>query len=183
MQVEGRSAHMAHRLAGSPRHFQVAAAAGERPRRARLSDCRCLRIPCPRSQGAHVTLRLPFAYVANASACVLLHNTLIIAADAVGSPLWLAVLLSFCVVTATGYVLHSLFTFRRPLAAVGFARYAFAMSANIPLAFLTIWFWHEQFGLSMVLAAPLASVCMMAANFALGFWAIGAIKAKSDPRI
>lgn len=117
-------------------------------------------------------LKTSFAYVAVAGACILLHNAVIIAADALGSPLWLAVLLSFAIVAAAGYLLHSRFTFRRPLGMIAFARYGLAMSFNIPLAFVTTWLWHEQAGLPMPLAAPLASLCMLAANFALGSWAL-----------
>lgn len=117
-------------------------------------------------------LRVPLAYLGVAAACILLHNVVIITADRGGSPLWLSILLSFGFVASAGYVLHSLFTFRRPLAVAGFVRYAFAMSANIPLAFITTWLWHEQVSLPMPLAAPIASLCMLAVNFTLGSWAI-----------
>ena len=119
-----------------------------------------------------MSVRTPFAYLAIAGICIVLHNAVIILADAAGIALWLAVLLSFCVVAGTGYVLHSVFTFRRPLAAAAFVRYVIAMIANIPLAFFTIWFWHQQVGLPMVFASPLASVCMLGLNFLLGRWAI-----------
>ena len=119
-----------------------------------------------------MSMRTPFAYVVIAGICIVLHNAVIILADRAGMPLWLAVLMSFCLVAGTGYVLHSVFTFRRPLAPVTFVRYVIAMVANIPLAFVTIWFWHQQVGLPMVFASPLASVCMLALNFLLGRWAI-----------
>ncbi|OBQ80358.1 GtrA family protein [Mesorhizobium sp. WSM3873] len=119
-----------------------------------------------------MSVRTPFAYMVIAGICIALHNVVIILSDRVGIRLGLAVLLSFCVVASTGYVLHSVFTFRRPLAPITFARYVIAMVANIPLAFVTIWFWHQQAGLPMVFASPLASVCMLALNFLLGRWAI-----------
>ncbi|TPJ28680.1 GtrA family protein [Mesorhizobium sp. B2-8-3] len=119
-----------------------------------------------------MSVRTPLAYVLIAGICIALHNAVIILADRAGIPLWLAVLLSFCVVAGTGYVLHSVFTFRRPLASTALVRYVVAMLANIPLAFVTIWFWHQQVGLPMVFASPLASVCMLALNFLLGRWAI-----------
>ena len=117
-------------------------------------------------------MRTPFAYAAIAGCCFALHNAVIILADRAGMPLWLAVLLSFVIVGGTGYLLHSVFTFRRPLAPITFVRYVIAMVANIPLAFVIIWFWHQHIGLPMVLASPLASVCMLALNFLLGRWAI-----------
>ena len=54
--------------------------------------------------------------------------------------------------------------------------------ANVPLAFATTRFWHEQVGLPMSLAAPIASVCMLALNFILGRWAIAAPKLKPAGR-
>lgn len=119
-----------------------------------------------------MSVRTPFAYVAVAGFCLVLHNAVMIVADGMGLPLWLAVLLSFAIVAGAGYILHGLFTFRRPLALLAFARYAFAMSGNIPLAYVTTWFFHDQIGLAMPVAAPLASLCMLALNFVLGRWAI-----------
>ena len=119
-----------------------------------------------------MSVRTPIAYLAVAGFCIALHNAVIILADSAGMPLWLAVLLSFGLVAGAGYVLHSLFTFRQPLAPIAFARYVIAMSANIPLAFVTIWFWQQLVGLPMAFAAPVASVCMLALNFLLGRWAI-----------
>jgi len=118
--------------------------------------------------------RTPFAYVAVAGVCVVLHNAVLIIGDLLGIPLWLGVMISFGIVASVGYVLHGLFTFRQPLAVRRLAKYAVAMSANIPLAFVTTWFWNRVVGLPMALAAPLASVCMLAVNFVLGRWAITA---------
>ncbi len=118
--------------------------------------------------------RTPFAYVAVAGVCLVLHNAVLIIGDFLGIPLWLGVMISFGIVASVGYVLHGLFTFRQPLAVRRLAKYAVAMSANIPLAFVTTWFWNRVVGLPMALAAPLASVCMLAVNFVLGRWAITA---------
>lgn len=125
-----------------------------------------------------MSVRTPVAYSVVAGFCLLLHNAVMIVADSLGAALIVAVLLSFCLVASAGYVLHGLFTFRRPLGFTAFLRYAFAMLLNIPLAFVTTWFWHEPLGLAMPIAAPLASVCMLALNFVLGRWAIAA----PDPR-
>lgn len=117
---------------------------------------------------------MPIAYVVVAGLCLLLHNIILIAANGMGVPLWLAVLMSFTAVASVGYVLHAIFTFRQPLSLMRLARYALAMSANIPLAYVTTWFWYAAIGLPMPLAAPIASCCMLALNFVLGRWAIAA---------
>lgn len=118
--------------------------------------------------------RAPVAYVAVAGVCILLHNAVLIVGDYSGLPLSVSVLISFVVVASVGYVLHGLFTFRQPLALSRFAKYVVAMSANIPLAFITTWFWHDVVALPMTFAAPIASACMIALNFVLGRWAIAA---------
>lgn len=123
-----------------------------------------------------MTVRTPFAYGAVAVLCILLHNGVMIAGDRVGLDLWILVLISFVVVSVTGYLLHGRFTFRQPLALGRYFRYALAMSANIPLAFVTTWFWHDQLGFEMTLAAPLASLCMIAINFVLSRWAVSVPK-------
>lgn len=116
--------------------------------------------------------RTPFIYLAVAGVCIVLHNGLLIAGDAVGLPLWGSVLASFFLVATVGYVLHGLFTYSQPLTVANFAKYSVAMSANIPLAFVIIWLWKDIAGLPMVLAAPMASACMLAINFLLGAWAM-----------
>jgi putative flippase GtrA len=124
-----------------------------------------------------MSARTPLAYVAVAGFCILLHNAVVIVGDAAGMPLWLSIVLSFVIVAAVGYFLHARLTFRQPLAVAGLVRYAFGMSANLPLAFVTTWFWSEQAGMPMSLAAPLASACMLAVNYLLARWAIVSPKA------
>ena len=114
------------------------------------------------------------AYLAIAGLCLVLHNAVMILADSVAMPLWLAVLASFATVATVGYLLHARFTFRHAPATATFARYVIAMLANLPLAFVTTWFWHDRVGLPMPVAAPMASVCMLAVNFVLSRWAIAA---------
>lgn len=130
-----------------------------------------------------MSARTSLAYLSISGFCLLVTNGALIAADRVGIILWLAVLLAFAVVASAGYLLHAMFTFKQPLGFKRFARYAVAMSANIPLTFVTTWFWHIAMGLDMTLAAPLATGCMLALNFALGRWAILAPKSPvAQPR-
>lgn len=122
--------------------------------------------------------RTPVAYGSVAVLCIGLHNAVIIAADILGLPLWLGVLISFGVVSVIGYLLHAIVTFQQALGLARYLRYALAMSANVPLAFVTTWFLHEELGLGIVLAAPLASLCMLAFNFVLSRWAVSAPEVK-----
>ncbi len=109
--------------------------------------------------------------------CLCLHNAIIIGMDWLGAPLIAGVVLSFVAVTSIGYGLHSRATFRRKMGWQAYGRYALAMSANVPLSFVTIWLWRHLgwhgAGLPMIYASPLASGCMIAMNYALSHWAIG----------
>lgn len=116
--------------------------------------------------------RTTVVYGGVAGLCLALHNATLIAADRAGAPLLAGVVLSFVLVALTGYALHSRLTFRQPMGWRALSRYALAMSANIPLAFVTTWLWHVPLHLPMVWAAPLASGCMVVCNFALSRWAI-----------
>ena len=95
-----------------------------------------------------------------------------IGGDWLGWPYGGSILVSFSVSAVTGYILHSLATFNEPISMRRFMRYATAMTANIPLAFVAIWIWHDLAGLAMLWASPIATVCMVAVNFLLSRWAI-----------
>ena len=116
--------------------------------------------------------RSAIAYAAVSGFCIVLHNTIMIGGDWLGWPLIASVLTSFCIVAPTAYLLHSLLTFREPLRASRLARYVAAMAANIPLAYGTLWFWHDLLQLKMVWASPASTLCMVACNYALSRWAI-----------
>jgi putative flippase GtrA len=116
--------------------------------------------------------RPAFAYGAVSAICLTLHNAVMIGGDKFGWPYLVSILVSFGLSVTTGYVLHSLATFGVPFSMQRFLRYAIAMSANIPLVFITIWIWHDLFGLAMVWASPIATICMIAVNFVLSRWAI-----------
>ncbi|WP_408589306.1 GtrA family protein [Novosphingobium sp.] len=114
----------------------------------------------------------PIGYFFVAAGCLLLHNAIVIAGDALGQPLWLSMLVSFVIVNSVGYMGHCRVTFRAPATPIGFVRYAAAMSTNAPAAYALIWLLHDAVGLPMVLAAPAASALMLAINYLLSRWAI-----------
>jgi len=119
-----------------------------------------------------MSIRTPFAYLLVSACCFAGHNIIMIGVDKLGGPLWLAVLLSFGIIGLIGYTLHSLVTFQRPFSISAFTRYIAGMSVNIPVVFVITWFWHSWLGFIMLVAAPLASVCMLLMNFLLSRWAI-----------
>lgn len=120
-----------------------------------------------------VTSRKPLiGYVLVAGTCLLTHNIVLISTDAAGFPLVLSMLTSFIIVALLGYVMHSWISFRRPLSLQRLHRYVSAMSAGAAVAFIITWICRDGMGLSMVIAAPLASGLMLVVNFLLSRWAI-----------
>ena len=111
-------------------------------------------------------------YALVSGVCLLLNNAILILMDRAGAPLPGSIALSFATCVIVGYMLHARVSFRRPLEIAAFARYLVAMSANIPLAFATLWLWRDLAGLPIELAAPLASGSGVLVNFALCRFAV-----------
>ena len=105
--------------------------------------------------------------------CALLHNAIMIAGDWVGLHYVASSLVSFAIVVAVGYWLHSGWTF--PGAARGrtpFARYALTMAANLPLSIAGMFVLVDLAGLPVSAAAPAVTVLLAAFNFVGGRWAL-----------
>jgi putative flippase GtrA len=108
-------------------------------------------------------------------ACALLHNAIMIGGDWAGLHYVASSLVSFAVVVAVGYWLHSGWTF--PGAARGrtpFARYAFTMAGNLPLSLAGMFVFVDLAGVPVSVASPLVTVLLMAFNFIAGRWALRA---------
>jgi putative flippase GtrA len=111
-------------------------------------------------------------------ACALLHNAIMIGGDWAGLHYVVSSLVSFAVVVAVGYWLHSGWTF--PGAARGrtpFARYALTMAGNLPLSLAGMFVFVDLAGLPVSVASPLVTVLLMAFNFIAGRWALRARRA------
>jgi putative flippase GtrA len=113
-------------------------------------------------------------------ACALLHNAIMIAGDWLGLHYVASSLVSFSIVVAVGYWLHSGWTF--PGATRGrttFARYALTMAANLPLSIAGMFVLVDLAGLPVSIAAPLVTVLLAAFNFLGGRWALRVRRAHS----
>jgi putative flippase GtrA len=113
-------------------------------------------------------------------ACALLHNAIMIAGDWAGLHYVASSLVSFAIVVAVGYWLHSGWTF--PDAARGrtpFARYALTMAANLPLSIFGMFLLVDVAALPVGIAAPAVTVVLAAFNFLGGRWALRARRAQS----
>lgn len=119
-----------------------------------------------------MTARTTLTFGAVSVLCMLLHNIVMIAGNHVGWGLVPSIIVSFCLVSVTGYLLHSNLTYREKIKATRFARYVLAVSANIPITFITVWVWHDLIGFKMLWASPIATLSMVGVNYVLSRWAI-----------
>src|ERR1700741_2682258 len=85
---------------------------------------------------------------------------------------------SFGIVVAVGYWLHSEWTF--PGVARGrtpFVRYALIVPANLPLSLAGMFVCVDLAGLAVAIASPAVTLLLMAFNFVAGRWALRARRA------
>jgi putative flippase GtrA len=107
--------------------------------------------------------------------CALLHNVVMVGGDWAGLHYVASSFVSFAIVVAVGYWLHSGWTF--PGAARGrmpFARYAATMATNLPLSLAGMWAFVDAAGFAVAVAAPAVTVLLAAFNFIAGRWALRA---------
>ena len=127
-----------------------------------------------------MTSRVAVGYLMVSGICLLVHNFVIIAMHDLGFHLVSAVIASFVVVVAVGYLLHCRLTFGERMCWSRFQKYAGAMAANVPLAYMSIWLLHEIAGFEMIWASPIASVVMVLVNYLLSRWAIVMPKSSTE---
>jgi len=112
--------------------------------------------------------------------CALLHNAIMIGGDRLGLHYVASSFVSFAMVVALGYWLHSAWTFPdAQRSRMSFARYTATMALNLPLSIAGMFAFVDLAGLAVAIAAPLVTVLLAAFNFAGGRWALRARRAQS----
>ncbi len=122
---------------------------------------------------ARLALRLVSRFLTVGFACALLHNAIMLGGYWLGLHYAVSSVISFAIVVAFGYWLHSTWSF--PNAERGrtpFARYALIASANLPLSLAAMFAFVDLGGVSVPLATPLVTVLLVLFNFLGGRWAL-----------
>jgi putative flippase GtrA len=122
---------------------------------------------------ARPALRLFSRFLSVGIACALLHNAIMLGGYWLGLHYAVSSVISFAIVVAFGYWLHSNWSF--PNAERGrmpFARYALIASANLPLSLAGMFAFVDLGGVSVPLATPLVTVLLVMFNFLGGRWAL-----------
>ena len=110
-------------------------------------------------------------YIAVSGVCALANNVILVVGDHVGLPLLASIALSYACVVVLGYCAHARFTFSQPWGLGAFLRYALAMAANIPVFAAMVAGLHAL-RVPMWIAAPTATLAMLAVNYILAKWAV-----------
>ena len=126
-------------------------------------------------------LALHSRFLAVGLLCAITHNAILLSADRwhihyVGS-----LALSYLVVVLLGFALHVRYTFQQVPNVAAFWRYAVGMAANYPITLALLFVFCDVAGLSVAIAAPVATVLMMTWNFIASRWAIVRPPAGSSP--
>jgi len=112
--------------------------------------------------------------------CALTHNAIMIGGDWAGLHYVASSFISFAMVVALGYWLHSAWTFPGAQRShMSFARYTATMALNLPLSLAGMFVLVDLAGLGVPLAAPAVTVMLAAFNFVGGRWALRARRAQS----
>jgi putative flippase GtrA len=101
------------------------------------------------------------------------YNALMILGDRAGFGYLAMSVVTFAVVTPLGYLMQSRFTFRQPLSAARFLRFASGVAAGVPIYFVTIGLLCGGLGVPVIIAAPVTTVVLYVWNYASAHWAIG----------
>ena len=104
--------------------------------------------------------------------CMVLHNLIMIIADANGLSCDVAILLSYAIVVVAGYSLNSSYTFGVERNSFNFTRYALAMASNVPALWLLLGLLVGHLGWPMLLASPISTLIMTLFNFTMSRWAV-----------
>lgn len=104
--------------------------------------------------------------------CALLHNAVMIGGDRIGLHYASSSIASYALVVLVGFALHAGFTYRSSPTLGGLVRYALAMAMNLPLSLALLFVLCDLLRIPMSMAAPTATIMLVAWNFVATRWAI-----------
>lgn len=128
-----------------------------------------------------MALALPTRFVLVGLVCAGLHNAILIVGDHWKLHYAVSCVISYAVVVVLGFALHVSFTFRQDPSLSSFWRYALSMAANYPLTLALLFVMCDVLAWPVVIAAPAATVLMMAWNFSASRWAIVGTQTPTHP--
>lgn len=132
-----------------------------------MSDGRAPRLPWLRPERSR-----GLRYLLVGAACAGLHNVVVIATDRAGFHYAWATVVAFVAVTPVAFWLHSRFTFRAALSWRKLGTFAAGIAAAFPLSLGAMALLCSGLHLTVPLAAPIATVVLLAWNYVSARFAI-----------
>jgi putative flippase GtrA len=116
--------------------------------------------------------RTPTRFAIVGFICAVTHNAILLAAELWHIHYALSCAISYVVVALLGFTLHVCYTFQRHATAASFLRYYLSMAANYPLTLVLLFLMCDIGSWPVAVAAPIATILLLAANFLASRWAI-----------
>ena len=104
--------------------------------------------------------------------CAVAHNMIVITASLAHFHYAVGCVISYVLVVLLGFMLHVRFTFQERATMSAFWRYAVGMAANYPITLALLFVMCDLAGWPIAMAAPVATVFLIAWNFVATRWAI-----------
>lgn len=111
-------------------------------------------------------------YLIVGGVCAVAHNAIVLGADRLGFHYVAGCLLSYVLVVLLGFALHVRYTFAVLPTLAAFWRYSVSMAANYPLTLALLFLMCDVAGWPVAIAAPVATVMLIAWNFVASRWAL-----------
>jgi putative flippase GtrA len=104
-------------------------------------------------------------YLIVGAALALISNLILIVFDRLGIHYAVSCVVAFLVTLVLAYWLHTHWTFEANRSFVGLFRYGAAMLMNVPISIMLLFMLVTVGGMSMILAAPAATVLLTLCNY------------------
>jgi putative flippase GtrA len=111
-------------------------------------------------------------YLSVGAVCAVLHNLVVITAAQLGLYYILALLLSFVIVTPTGYALHTIYTFEERFSWTQFMRFTGGILGGSLISLAIMFVLCSLLHVAVFIATPLATIALFAWNYLSARWAV-----------
>lgn len=111
-------------------------------------------------------------YLAGGALCALLHNIIMIFGTQLDVAYPVMLILSFCITTPVGYLIHSVFTFEKARSLIRFRRFLLTAMMGFLGSMVLMVLLCEGLRVPVIVATPVATVILFLWNFTSARWAI-----------
>ena len=111
-------------------------------------------------------------YLVGGALCALLHNIIMICGTQLGIAYPVMLILSFCITTPIGYLIHSVFTFEKARSWIRLQRFLLTAIIGFLGSMMLMVLLCTGLRVPVIVATPVATVLLFLWNFTSARWAI-----------